>query len=63
MGSTSYLYSNDGENGSIILPSRPVQNNITVSIYNNNVNPTVFVDNSSNQPAPYILSLKFKKLD
>ena len=63
LGTTSYLYSNDGENGSIILGSRPVQNNLTVSILNNSSTQTSFTDSNSQPPANYILSLKFKLLD
>ena len=63
LGTVSYLYSNDGENGSIILGTRPVQNNITVSILNNSSTQTFFSDSNSQPPANYILSLKFKLLD
>ena len=63
LGITSYLYSNDGENGSIILGSRLVQNNLTVSILNNSSTQTSFTDSNSQPPANYILSLKFKLLD
>lgn len=60
-GTTSYLQALDNTNVPAYLENRPMNNNFTISIYDNNVPAVLFKDTLNANPAPYILVLSFRE--
>lgn len=59
---TGYLSADIDRNPSVFLESMPTNNNITVSILNNNVPPTRFIPGTGGVMPPWVLSLKFTEV-
>lgn len=58
----NYLTAEDNTNCRLYLESRPLNNNFTVTIFDNAAPPTLFTDASGNAvPANYILILSFQE--
>lgn len=58
ISTTSYLYSNNGENGTTTITNNPSNNNITINIYNNHNPQVLYTDNATNPNGNYILNLQ-----
>lgn len=62
VNSTSYLQALDNTNVPTYLENRPNNNNFKITIYDNNVPPVLFQDNTPAPPAPYILVMSFREV-
>lgn len=62
---TNYLTAEDNTNPPLYLDNRPMNNNFTISIFDNAAPPVLFLDNAATpaQPANYILILSFQEYE
>ena len=60
---TNFLFADDNSNPPIYLQNRPNNNNFRVSILNNDATPTPWIDQSSESPGNWVLTLSFHEID